>query len=402
VVARQIIQKPPGMHWRYRGTLLTLCTLAFFVTMVGRLVISPVVPLIIDDFDISNTVIGIALTGMWMSYSASQFPSGVLADRFGERVIILVAIGGTGIVSLVIAVAPIFPLFIIGTTALGIVAGLHYTVATALLTRTYDEMGIAIGVHNIGAPAAGLLIPPVGAWIGARYGWRSAILLVAAVAVPTFVLFACQVRPTKPRRPNQPMRGRFTLESIVELLTRPQIAFPTIISVLATFVWQGTASFLPTFLVAYRGQSLELAGTVFASYFIVQAVMQVGVGWVSDLYGRDRAIAGCMILGTTGYVLLIAVPGWVSLSAAILLVGTGMGFGAALSPRFLDVLSEEEQGTGFGLVRSVYGLFGALGSVLVGLMADLFGWASAIALLAVLLLIVFCALLLNQLLSLGY
>ncbi|WP_121743984.1 MFS transporter [Natronorubrum halophilum] len=390
------------MRWRYRETVLALCTLAFFATMAGRLVISPVVPLIIEEFAVSNSVIGIALTGLWMAYFAAQFPSGILADRFGERPIILVAIGGTAIASAFLALAPLFSLFVIGTIALGGVAGLHYSVATTLLTRTYDEIGTAIGVHNSGGPAAGLLAPPVAAWIGVRYGWRPAVAIGAAMAIPVFVLFAWRVRPTEPRRPDQRMAERFELEPILELLSRPQIAFPICLAVAGAFVWQATASFLPTFLVEHRGQSTELAGTVFAGYFVVQAVTQVGVGAASDRYGRDLATAGCMVLAATGFGLLVTAPGTISLLAAVVLVGTGLGWGAALLPRFMDVLSESERGAGFGLIRTVYGFIGALGSVVTGLLADLFGWGVSFAVLAALLALVFVALAVNWALSLGY
>lgn len=390
------------MRWRYQETVLTLCTLAFFATMVGRLVISPVVPLIIDDFEISNSVIGIALTGMWMAYSASQFPSGVLADRVGERLVILVAIGGTVITSFFLAIAPLFAVFVIGTVALGAVAGLHYSVATTLLTRTYDEIGTAIGIHNIGAPAAGLIAPPIAAWIGVRYGWRPALAIGGAMAVPIFVLFAWRVRPTDPKQPDRPMRERFELAPIFGLLSRPQIAFPVVLAILSTFVWQGAVSFLPTFLVVYRGQSAELAGIVFAGFFVVQSPAQVLIGWLSDRYGRDFATAGCMVLAAAGFVLLISVPGWFGLIVALLLVGTGLSYQAALMPRFMDALSARERATGFGLVRSVYGVVAGLGPVGTGVVADAFGWGVAFAVLAALVSIVFCALLVNRALSLGY
>ena len=74
------------MRWRYRETVLTLCTVAFFVTMVGRLAISPLIPDIAADLDISNALIGGALTMMWVVYALVQFPSGVLADLFGWTV----------------------------------------------------------------------------------------------------------------------------------------------------------------------------------------------------------------------------------------------------------------------------------------------------------------------------
>ncbi|ELY48857.1 MFS transporter [Natronorubrum bangense] len=389
-------------RWRYRETVLALCTLAFFATMAGRLVISPVVPMILEEFAVSNSVVGVALTGMWMAYFAAQFPSGILADRFSERPVILVAVGGTAIASAFLALAPLFGLFVIGTILLGGVAGLHYSVATTLLTRTYDEIGTAIGVHNSGGPAAGLIAPPIAAWVGVQYGWRPAVAIGAAMAIPVFVLFAWRIRPTEPRRPDQPMAERLELEPLVELLLRPQIAFPICLAIAAAFVWQATASFLPTFLVEHRGQSTELAGTVFAGYFVIQATTQVGVGAISDRYGRDFATAGCMVLAAAGFGVLIAVPGTVAILVAVVLVGTGLGWGAALLPRFMDVLSEAERGAGFGLIRSVYGFIGALGSVITGLLADLFGWGVAFGVLAALLAVVFVALLINWALSLGY
>ena len=390
------------MQWRYRETVLLLCTLAFFATMVARLAISPVVPQIRADFAVSNTVIGVALTGLWMSYFLAQFPSGVLADRYGERPIILVAVGGTAVTSLAIALSPIFAVFVLATLALGAVAGLHYSVGTTLLTRTYDDVGTAIGVHTAGGPAAGLATPVLAAWIGSRWGWQPAVALGVVAAVPVFVLFARYVEPEPPRRPDQPMRERFELGALVELLSRPPIAFTVVLSVLAAFVWQATASFLPTFLVEHRGQSATTAGAVFSAYFAVQGVTSAGVGAASDRYGRDETTAGCMTMAAVGVGLLIAVPGWPAVAIAVVLLGTGLGWAAALLPRFFDEFSPEEEGAGFGLVRTVYGLLGAVGSVATGLLADLFGWGVAFGVLGTLLATIVVVLALNRLLSLGY
>jgi len=389
-------------RWRYRETVLALCTLAFFATMVARLVISPVVPDITDEFAVSNTVVGIALTGLWMTYFLSQFPSGILADRFGEKRIILVAIGGTAVTSLLIALSPIFAVFLLATLALGAVAGLHYSVATTLLTRTYDNIGSAIGVHNGGGPLAGLVAPALAAWVAVTYGWRAAVAIGVVAAVPIYLLFSWRVEPTEPRRPDQPMRDRLELGPLLEVLSRPPIAFTVCLAIACAFVWQAIASFLPTFLIAHRGHSQTLAGAVFSAYFVVQAITQVGVGAASDRYGRDAAAAGCMVFGASGLALLVAVPGWLSLAVAILFVGTGLGWGAALLPKVMDNLSESERGAGFGLVRTVYGVLGALGSVGTGLLSDLFSWAVAFSVLAGLMALVFLALVANWLFDLGY
>lgn len=59
-----------------------------------------------------------------------------------------------------------------------------------------------------------------------------------------------------------------------------------------------------------------------------------------------------------------------------------MSFEAALLPRFLDELTAAERGAGFGLVQTVYVITASLGSVVVGLVADLFSWGVSFAFLA--------------------
>ncbi|MFW6003776.1 MAG: MFS transporter [Halanaeroarchaeum sp.] len=390
------------MRWRYQETVLSLVTLAFFVTMVGRLAISPVIPEVVTTFEISNGVVGLALSGMWLAYGLAQYPSGVLADRYGERRIILVALGGTTIAALVVSLTPIFAVFFLSTVLLGAVAGLHYSVATTLLSRTYEHVGTAIGVHNTGATIAGLLAPVSVAWIAVRFGWRLAIAAVALVGIPATALFAWKIRSTDPRRPDRPLRKSVRLDVFGELLSRPPIVFTLAVAIVGEFAWQGTASFLPAFLIAHHEYSTTFAGGLFSLYFVTQGVAQVGVGVVSDRFGRDPALAGCMLAGVAGFATLIGLSGLLPVVVGVSLVGVAMSFGAALMPRFLREFTAEERNAGFGLVRTVYMIVASLGSVVVGSLADGFDWAVSFGVLGTLLALTFLALLANRVLGLGY
>ena len=370
------------MNWRYRHTVLSLCLVAFFGTMVARLVISPMVPLLTDAFGVSNGAIGLALTGMWACYALVQFPSGVLADRYGERPIILLALALTGVASLALVAATSYPLFVIFTVALGAGAGLHYSVGTTLVTRLFTRTGRAIGIHVTGGPLAGLLTPVAVAYVAARYGFRAAFVLGAAVAFVVLLLFGWRVRPTPPARPDVRMRSRFEPASIVELLSRPEIAFTTLLASLATFTWQATSSFLPAFLVASRGMSVELASALFSVYFVVLGVVQPATGWLSDRVGRDATTALTMATGIVGYGLLAGTDSLAGAAVAVPLVGFAMSWGGPLQSRFMDHLADEERASGFGLVRTVYMGIGALGSGVVGTLADAAGWTVAFFLLA--------------------
>ena len=360
----------------YRYVVLALCTLAFAATMVARLAISPVVPEVTATFSVSTGAVGLALSGMWAAYAVTQFPSGVLADRLGERQVILTAVGVTAAASVLLSLSPTFAVFALTVVALGAGAGLHYSVATSFLARQFDDIGRAIGVHVAGGPLAGLVAPIAAAVVAARFGWRAAMLLGAAVAVPVFVLFWSRVRPTPAARPDASMRSRFELGPLRELLARPEIRFTTAVAVGGAFCWQATASFLPAFLIGHHGYSAGAASALFSAYFVVHGATQPVLGGLSDRVGRDAAAALAFGIGIVGYGTLAAGSG-LAVVAAIPLVGVSMSWGAPVQTRFIDYLSEQERAAGFGLVRTVYMILGSLGSVVVGSLADVAGWGVA-------------------------
>lgn len=392
------------MRWQYRDTVLVLCALAFFVTYFARVAISPVVPFITDDFAVSNTQIGIALSGMWIAYGLSQYPSGILADKYGEKRIILLSVGGTGVLSALAAASPVFALFFLGVVGIGAAAGLHYTVASTLLSRTYDDIGRAIGIHSLGAPAAGLLAPIATAWIGARYGWRPAIALVVVLALPVFMLFLWRVRPTDPAKDESEAQPKDdeTDASFLSLLARPPIAYATVVAILAMFGINGLISFLPTFLVEFHDYTPTLAGVVFSAYFVVRGGAQIGVGEVSDRYNRDTVVAGCLLLGMASMLVFLIDPGLPIIILATILFGTASSFFAALEPKVLDGLSEAERNAGFGVFRTVYIVGGSTGSIGVGAFADALGWSQTFLILAVLFATSFVLVTVNRIFRLGY
>jgi YNFM family putative membrane transporter len=388
-------------RWQYRHTALALCVLAFFATMSTRLVISPLIPSLTDTFGVGDGAIGFALTGMWGAYALLQFPSGVLADRFGEKRVILAAMAIAGTTSLLLATASTYAVFFVLAVLLGVGTGLHYTVGTTLLTKLFDGTGRAIGIHVTGGSIAGLLAPVVAAAIAVRVGWRWALVPPAAVALVIFLLLLVALRPTEPEQPGLRMRSRFRLGALRSLLGRPSIAYTTVLATVAAFAWQATASFYPTYLVATRGLSVEAASALFSLYFVVLGLFQPLSGWLSDRLGRDTVIALTMLAGVVGYGALTLVQWLPATVVAIVVTGFAMSWGGPIQSRFMDGLTDAERGTGFGLVRTVYMLVGALGSGVVGTLADLAGWTVAFGFLAALMALSLVALATNRVLGLA-
>lgn len=385
-----------------QSTILIALTAGFFVTFFGRMAISPVVPFIAEDFEISNAVIGLALSGMWLAYGLVQYPSGILGDRYGERRVVLLAVGGSTLGVILLALSPGFVVFVLFVIGFGAMAGLHYSPATTLLSKTQDDIGRAVGIHLLGSPLAGLIAPIIAAPIGARYGWRPAIATAVIVGIPTYALILWGVPATEPAHGEASMVDRLSEGAGLSVITRPEIAFTLVIAMIGTFVMQGLLSFIPTFLYEFRTFSPTLAGTVFAAFFIIRAVSQFALGSFSDSYGRDLAIIIAMGAGAIGLAGMVYAPAGIALALGVGLAGFGMGFFAVTDPRFIDALGEDEQGSGFGVVRTGYTVFGSAGSVGVGALADWFGWDVSFLVLAVMLGSAGVAMACNYVFDLGY
>ena len=378
----------PTGQWRSEYTLLSACVGSYFAVRFAQVSVGAVVPLIIGTFDISRGVLGAVLTGMWVAYALLQLPSGAIADRIGERLVILTALVVTAGATLGLAVAPAFLLFGAGVVALGAGAGVYYNPATVLLSRSFDEIGRAIGIHRVGGQAAGVVAPVAAAAVAARYGWRPAIALGSLLAVAAAGSFVLTTTRMPPVSPDASLHKAFDTGVLLGLLDRSHTRITTSLMTIIEFVGLATMAFLPALLVEYYGLSLGQANLLFAVFFAVSALCQPLSGWLSDQIGRDATATILATVGAVGYgalavggisptgaTIILALP-------AVVLAGATMSTTPVLQSRMLDGLDASNRGAGFGLFRTLYLLVGATGTTVVGALADVAGWGPAFGLLA--------------------
>lgn len=368
---------------------MATCTFAFFATMTARLAPSPLIPQITSEFGISNTMIGFGLTGMWLMYGVAQYPSGILANKYGDRKIISLALGGTAVASLLIIVVPLYVVFVLLIVFMGWFAGLHYSVASSLLSRKYQEVGFSLGVHNFGGTLGGFIVPIAVTWISSRVGWRPAMLFVTVTALLALFLFVYSTEPTPPREPNLRILSEIQLDSLFRVLKQNQIYASVFVVIIVSFVWQGTATFLPTFLVEYHGYTSATAGFSFAVFFLIQGVIQIGTGIFSDRYNQEASMVSCLFLGIVGFMLLLFPSGIFILFVALILAGIGLGAFTIALAILMEVIPSEERNTSFGLIQSINLIIASSGSTIIGLISDRAGWGPAFLLMGILFVIVF-------------
>ena len=245
------------------------------------------------------------------------------------------------------------------------------------------------------------MVPVAASAVAASYDWRAGILVGAAGAALAFGLAGLAIGSTPASTPDATVRDRLSPATVIDLLSRPAVAFTTVLGVVGMYVFQSFVSFFPTFLQEYHNLSRGRASFLTGLAFVLIAVGLPVVGHLADTYGHDYGLAIPFLVTGGGFAVLLGAGGSGPLLAGVIVVGAGMTWGGALQSRFMPEFAADERGTGFGLVRSAFVLLGSVGNAATGILAELGGWGLAYGLVVVLLVGAAALVVGNRLLGLG-
>lgn len=365
------------VRWRYRTTVLGLCMAVYFGARFGQAALTTLAPSIVDSLGITMGLFGLAITGLSLASALVQFPSGLLGDRYGERALLLGATALTGLGTALLAAALTYLAFLPLVAAVGVGSGLYYSPASALLHRLYDDVGRTIGVFRVSGQAAGVVAPAVAGVVATLHGWRVAVLAGGLVLLPVFAGLVAFMEPTPAANPGAAIREAASPGRLAGLLSRSGIAGTTALASVLQFVDVAAFTFVPAVLQDHHGLAPAVAGGLYAAYFATVALVQPVAGWLSDRVGRDPVTAATLLVGVVGFGLLARPAPFPVLAAGVVLAGVSMTWPTPVQSRLLDALGEGERGVGFGLVRTVYLLVGALGGYAIGTVVTAAGWTPA-------------------------
>jgi MFS family permease len=325
---------PPGF-----GVLWT--TVA--VDLLGFGIVVPLLPLYARRLGAGPASIGLLLA----AFSAAQFVSapllGRLSDRVGRKPLLIAALAGTAVASLLTGFAGSLGLLLVARVLDGASGGsvaVAQAAATDIVgpedrTRVFGLLGAAYGVGFVIGPAIGGL--------AALGGPRVPFFVAAGIAGLNAVVAVRRLPETRPvTRPAAAgahrERAPGSLRSVL-----PRIAVPAGVTVLLVASFSAFEATFALFGQRRLGFGLAAIGAVFAMVGVVAVVVQGGL--VRPLAARIGD-AGCLRVGLVaegvGLVLLPAVHARVSLVVPLLLVTVGQ----SLSTPALNALVVARVGNG--------------------------------------------------------
>lgn len=337
-------------------------------TMVAMLNFAPLLPLMREEFGLTNAMAGLLVSATLFSHTALQLPGGDVADRIGARRATGLGLVVAGISAIACGIAPNFPLLLAGRFALGVGTAISFISGLACVNGLVlpEKRPLAQGLYGACANLGVLVVLLTSERVSAWTGWRWAFAAEGAMILGIAWLLVDRLR----------LDGRLyqsALEPWSETLRQGPLYLLGLAHVLTYGVFTTLATWMATFLWQEHGIGLEWAGPL-AAFLPASAVVARTLGGALSL-GRERQtiLVSCLAaaIGTAAMPLL---PGSFLTLLDLLLLGwlLAMPFGSVFSYMSL-VSGRHSSARGLSVINFVGNIGAFAFPPLVGYALDLTG-----------------------------
>jgi MFS family permease len=381
-----------GLKENWQQFALLILINAFVGGMVG--IERTVVPLIgSEEFGIASTTLVVSfIVSFGVVKALANLVSGQLADAWGrKRVLVLGWLVGLP-VPFMIVWAPSWGWIIAANALLGINQGLAWSMTVIMKVDLVGpkSRGLAVGLNEFAGYLAVGVTAFLTGYLASRYGLRPVpIYLGIGYAVLGFLLSIMLVRDTREHvrleaagssKQSTPMSFReiFVLTSFGN-----RNLFAASQAGLVNNLNDGMSwGIFPLFFAGF-GLGVERIGILKAIYPATWGILQIATGPLSDRWGRKGLIVAGMWVQSAGLFLTAATRQfeWWLVGSLLLGLGTAMVY-----PSLIAAVSDASHPAWRARSLSVYRFWRdlgyAIGALSAGIIADLFGMAWAIGIIA--------------------
>lgn len=372
---RNHLVRARGLWGDGRGWTIVFVAMGWLLVLGTRLIVPAVLPQIQAEFEINNTTAGLAMGVILSFYAMMQFPAGVLVDRLGEKIVLLVSLC-IAVVSLVgFVYAPSFSVFLMACIIFGLGTGLYGNPRVTILSNIYPKnTGIALGFTFAAGSIGAATLPFTAGLITQAFNWRYPFG-VAVLPFLVAIVGVWRLIPNVRTGPEQEVfdSARGTITRVYEAITERTILLSSGAILVMVFSFQGFTAFLPAYFIAQKNLPQETAVALYSLFFLTGAVVQPVAGQIADKYGPRKVMVSLCGIHAATLLTLPFVYGLFPLAMVVVVLGTRTGIGPVNNGYIVDELPDAVTGASYGLLRTAFMVMGAIGPVFVGYFADR-GW----------------------------
>jgi len=370
----EAIQIYRSLNRDQRNTFLA-CFLGWTLDALDFFLLTFVVRDVSAEFSVSIVKVTFAITLTLMMRPLGALIFGLLGDRFGRRVPLMVDIIFYSVMELLTAFSPNYTVFLIFRALYGVGMGGEWGLGASLAMESLPApaRGLASGILQQGY-SFGFLLAAVVYWlVFPHFGWRALFVVGSLPALLVIYIRARVPESAVWQRNRQTARESFGMGRFVRDHWR-LLVYAVLLMTAFNYMSHGTQDLYPTFLQKQRGLSVNQTAPIAIIYNLGAICGGTLLGHLSQRWGRRRTIITAAVLG------ILLIPAWIFSPTLPLLVAGGffmqfMVQGAwGVVPVHLNELSPPAwRGTFPGVVYQLGNFFSANAAMLQAKLADHFG-----------------------------
>ena len=256
------------------------------------------------EFGKPDTAIALSITLTLLFRPVGAFIFGLLADRYGRKLPLMIDLVFYSLVEVLTGLAPNYTTFLVLRALFGIGMGAEWGVGASLVMEKVAPRyrGVVSGLLQQGYALGFLLAALCYRTLFPHFGWRP-LFFIGGLPALLAMFVRARVKESEVWRETRHESWRGLGNGIVANL--PLFAYITVLMWMMNMVSHGTQDMYPTFLQRHWGLTAPQRGDITIVSMVGALVGGVAFGLYSDRLGRRRAI-GLALLGAVSVIPLWA------------------------------------------------------------------------------------------------
>ncbi len=344
-------------------------------------------PILAQVFGLSYAQVGIIRAANNCASTLLEMPSGVLAERFGERILLVFGLVCAAVGYLCLSFATGLWTILISLLVLGTGGAFQHALSSSLVSKSYDvatRRG-ALGLYNSSGDVGKLVFTGLfGLATGVGLAWQGVVVAFAAITlvVAGIVFYALRAASPKSEKTDGPAAQVVRPAKGWGIHDRQGFAALCLTVFLDTAVQTSFLVFV-AFVVADKGIATHIAAFAVVLTLIGGIFGKAGCGFLAQWIGVRAAFilaqcvtALCIIVVSLGspVVAFLMLP----VLGMFLQGSTTITYGA-----ISDLISAEKQSRGFAMIYTVSSLSAIIGPTVFGVLSDHAGLDTALLTMAI-------------------
>ncbi|MEA2903554.1 MAG: transporter, family, fosmidomycin resistance protein [Alphaproteobacteria bacterium] len=373
----QTVELPlPEERVSERKLVASVC-FAHFVSHYYIMILAPLFVFVREEYGVSYTELGLALTAWNVLSTVLQTPAGFLVDRVSARLVIIAGLflgaGAFAIAGLVHS----FWVFVAMFAVAGIGNTVYHPADYALLSQHVapERAGRVFSFHTFSGMIGNAAAPATLLYLQSIVGWRGAFLFAAALGVAAASIL---IWMGEPDQGNPASKGRAAAAGHApvdgfKLLTSPPILMSLVFFILLAFCGGGLNNYMVVSLGALHGTPFAVANAALTGMLMMSAAGVLVGGMLTGYTARHGIVAAAGLMATASVCVMVGLVDFNALALVLLMSCAGFFSGITMPSRDMIVRSVTPPGAYgrvFGFVSTGFNIAGIVSPLIFGQLLD--------------------------------